>query len=230
MKIGSESWWSPINPDTSKLEMTRLILFGMSEMSHSGTMANKPTSRMLCGNRKESSSDSQILRKERALAYVRRANLANNSATKEPWWIEAMNVEIQALCKNDTWDLVRRSPHRKVIGYIWIYKINYNVESSVNLYKARLVAKGYAQTCGVYYEETFAQWQSWQLLDIEVIRTPVEIMISQQHYILNLLYKFGIWSKYFFLYNLVLPSTTICLRNTLHANVLAWWTIIPPHP
>ena len=28
-------------------------------------------------------------------------------------------------------------------------------------------------------------------LDIEVIRTPVKIIISQCHYILNLLYKFG---------------------------------------
>ena len=61
-------------------------------------------------------------------------------------------------------------------------QVKYNVDCFVNSYKARLVAKGYAQTHGVDYEETFA---------LEVIRTPAGIMISQRHYILNLLYKFG---------------------------------------
>ena len=67
-----------------------------------------------------------------------------------------MNEEIQALCKNETCDLVPHSPHNKAIGCRWIFKVKYNVNSSLNRYKAQLVAKGYAQTHSVDYEETFA--------------------------------------------------------------------------
>ena len=67
-----------------------------------------------------------------------------------------MNEEIQALRKNETWDFVPTSPHKKAIGCRWIYKVKYNADGSVNRYKARLVAKGYAQMHGVDYKETFA--------------------------------------------------------------------------
>ena len=67
-----------------------------------------------------------------------------------------MNEEMQALYKNETWDLVPNSPHKKAIRCRWIYKVKYNADDSVNRYKARLVAKGYTQTHGVEYEETFA--------------------------------------------------------------------------
>ena len=63
---------------------------------------------------------------------------------------------MQALSKNETWDLVPHSPHKKAIGCRWIYKVKYNADGSVNRYKARLIAKGYAQAQGVDYEETFA--------------------------------------------------------------------------
>ena len=67
-----------------------------------------------------------------------------------------MNEELQALSKNETWDFVPHSPHKKEIGCRWIYKVKYNADGSVNCYNARLVAKGYAQTHDIYYEETFA--------------------------------------------------------------------------
>ena len=38
----------------------------------------------------------------------------------------------------------------------WIYKVKYNIDSSVNRYKAQLVEKGYVQMHGVDYKETFA--------------------------------------------------------------------------
>ena len=79
-----------------------------------------------------------------------------SEAAKNPRWIGAMNEEMQALRKNETWDLVPTSPRNKAIGCRWIYKVKYNVDGSVNRYKARLVAKGYAQMHGVDYEETFA--------------------------------------------------------------------------
>ena len=77
-------------------------------------------------------------------------------AAKDPWWVKAMSEEMRALCKNETWNLVPDSPHRKAIGCKWIYKVKYNVDGSVNCYEAKLVAKGYAQTHGIDYEESLS--------------------------------------------------------------------------
>ena len=48
-----------------------------------------------------------------------------SEAAKDRQWIEAMNEEMHALCKNKTWDLVHSSPHKKAIDCRWIYKIKY---------------------------------------------------------------------------------------------------------
>ena len=77
-------------------------------------------------------------------------------ASKDPRWAETMNEEMKSLNKNETWDLVPHSPHKKEIGCRWIFMVKYNVDGSVNHCKARLIAKGHAQTHGVDYEETFA--------------------------------------------------------------------------
>ena len=81
-----------------------------------------------------------------------------------------MNEEMQALSKNEKWDLVPHSPHKKAIGCRWIYKVKYNVDGSVNRYKARLVAKGYAQTHSVDYEETFAPVEK-----MTIVRTVIAL-------------------------------------------------------
>ena len=57
-------------------------------------------------------------------------------AAKNPRWVEAMNEEMQALRKNETWDLVPHSPHKKEIGCRWIYKVKYNVDGFINHYIA----------------------------------------------------------------------------------------------
>ena len=53
-----------------------------------------------------------------------------------------MNEEMQAMRKNKTWELIPTSPRKKAIGCVWIYKVKYNVDGSVNRYKERLIAKG----------------------------------------------------------------------------------------
>ena len=68
-------------------------------------------------------------------------------AAKDPWWVEAINEDMQSLSKNETWDLIPPSHHEKAIGCWWIFKVKHNSDNTVNRYKARLVAKGYAQTC-----------------------------------------------------------------------------------
>ena len=61
----------------------------------------------------------------------------------KPRWVDAINEEMVALCKNETWDLVPRPLNKKAIGCKWIYKVKHNVDDFVNRLNARVVAKGY---------------------------------------------------------------------------------------
>ncbi|BBN70448.1 hypothetical protein Prudu_1477S000700 [Prunus dulcis] len=71
-------------------------------------------------------------------------------------WMDAMNVEIDTLNKNKTWDLVPLPRGKKAIGCRWVFTLKHKADGSIDRYKARLVAKGYTQTYRVDYLETFA--------------------------------------------------------------------------
>ncbi|XP_078160139.1 uncharacterized protein LOC144555617 [Carex rostrata] len=79
-----------------------------------------------------------------------------NEANQDPIWRKAIKDELQALEKNDTWDVVCLPKGKKPVGCKWVYKIKYNSDGTVERYKARLVAKGFTQTYGIDYQETFA--------------------------------------------------------------------------
>ena len=70
-------------------------------------------------------------------------------------WRHAMKMEIDALKKNKTSevvDLVRE----KLVGYKWVFSMKYKADGSLERYKSRLVVKGYTQMYGVDYQDTFA--------------------------------------------------------------------------
>lgn len=73
-----------------------------------------------------------------------------------PLWKEAMDEEIRALEKNETWSLVTKPKGARLIKTKWVYKIKLNPNGTVERYKARLVAKGYSQIPDVDYKETYA--------------------------------------------------------------------------
>lgn len=77
-------------------------------------------------------------------------------ASHNKLWVEDMNKEIQALHRNDTWELVDLPKGKKAIGSKWVYKVKLKSDGSLERCKARLVAKGYNQRYGVDYEETFS--------------------------------------------------------------------------
>ncbi|KAM1000143.1 hypothetical protein ACFX2A_006928 [Malus domestica] len=77
-------------------------------------------------------------------------------ALSDPKWVNAMQVEMEALEKNCTWDLVPLPNGKKAVGCRWVFTIKHKADGSIDRYKARLVAKGYTQTYGVDYQETFA--------------------------------------------------------------------------
>ncbi|KAM1164645.1 hypothetical protein ACFX13_024764 [Malus domestica] len=74
----------------------------------------------------------------------------------DPKWVNAMKVEMEALEKNSTWDLVPLPNGKKVVGCRWVFTIKHKADGSINRYKARLVDKGYTQTYGADYHEMFA--------------------------------------------------------------------------
>ncbi|KAJ0752905.1 putative RNA-directed DNA polymerase [Helianthus annuus] len=77
-------------------------------------------------------------------------------AIKDPRWIEAMNSEMEALYRNNTWVIVDLPKDRKPIGCKWVYRIKYKANGEIERYKARLVAKGFNQREGIDFGETFS--------------------------------------------------------------------------
>ncbi|CAL9027038.1 unnamed protein product [Prunus brigantina] len=77
-------------------------------------------------------------------------------ALSNPKWVDAMQVEMEALNKNATWELVPLPKGKKAVGCRWVFTLKHKADGSIDRYKARLVAKGYTQTYGVDYTETFA--------------------------------------------------------------------------
>ncbi|TXG48988.1 hypothetical protein EZV62_024863 [Acer yangbiense] len=67
-----------------------------------------------------------------------------------------MATKIEALEKNNTWDLVPLPSSHKAIGCKWVFKVKYHSDGSIERYKAHLVAKGYNQIESLDYHDTFA--------------------------------------------------------------------------
>jgi hypothetical protein len=66
-----------------------------------------------------------------------------------------MKEELKMIERNQMWELVDISQHKKAIGVRWVYRTKLNSDGYVNKYKARLVVKGYARMFGVDFSETF---------------------------------------------------------------------------
>jgi len=77
-------------------------------------------------------------------------------ALDDPKWKRAMEEEMEALQKNNTWQLVSPPQGKRAVGCRWVFTVKHNADGSVNRYKARLVAQGFTQTYGIDYDETFA--------------------------------------------------------------------------
>ena len=71
-------------------------------------------------------------------------------------WGEAINEEMRALNKNDTWVIVPRPTNQNIVGSKWVFKIKHKADGSIERYKARLVAKGFSQQPGTDYDDTYA--------------------------------------------------------------------------
>ncbi|KAL0342632.1 UNVERIFIED_CONTAM: Retrovirus-related Pol polyprotein from transposon TNT 1-94 [Sesamum calycinum] len=70
-------------------------------------------------------------------------------------WGQAMETELDALHKNNTWDVTPLPKDKKAIGCRLIYKLKFKADGSVDKYKARVVAKGYNQIEEIDYVDSF---------------------------------------------------------------------------
>ncbi|KAJ0890765.1 putative RNA-directed DNA polymerase [Helianthus annuus] len=139
-----------------------------------------------------------------SVAYISSLNKTSepnsySEASKDPRWIEAMNLEMEALMRNQTWELVDLPSGRKPIGSKWVYRVKYKANGEVERYKARLVAKGYNQREGLDFGETFspvvkmvtvrcilslAVQNSWTLYQLDINNAFLYGSISEDVYML----------------------------------------------
>lgn len=66
-----------------------------------------------------------------------------------------MKKEIDALIKNQTWEVCSPPKNRRILKTKWVFKIKRNPQEESQRFKARLVARGYEQIQGEDYNETF---------------------------------------------------------------------------
>jgi hypothetical protein len=79
-----------------------------------------------------------------------------SEALQNPKWATAMQVEMDVLQANQTWELVPLPSDEKTVGCKWVFTVKYLADGSVDWYKACLVAKGFTQVQGKYFGATFA--------------------------------------------------------------------------
>nr|GEX21172.1 putative reverse transcriptase, RNA-dependent DNA polymerase, Gag-polypeptide of LTR copia-type [Tanacetum cinerariifolium] len=87
-------------------------------------------------------------------------------------WVEAMNNEMEALFRNNTWILTDLPVNKKTVGCKWLFKIKYKSFDAIEKYKAKLVAKGFSQREGIDYEETFSP-----VVKMVVVRCIISLVV-----------------------------------------------------
>ena len=58
-------------------------------------------------------------------------------------WKDAMDVEMESIVDNGTWELAQLPDGHMTIGLKWVYRVKRDPAGNVVKHKARLVAKGY---------------------------------------------------------------------------------------
>lgn len=95
-------------------------------------------------------------------------------------WKYAIKEEVDALNKNDTWEVVPKPEEKNVIGSKWVFKVKRNSNGQIERYKARLCAKGFSQIQGEDYQETFAPTTRFDTVRIALANAVKEKQIISQ--------------------------------------------------
>ncbi|GJZ21031.1 ribonuclease H-like domain-containing protein [Tanacetum coccineum] len=84
-------------------------------------------------------------------------------ALKDNNWVEAMNNEIEALNKNNTWSICVLPPGRKPIGCKWLFKIKYKASGDIE--RLGLWQKVLVREKVLTMMKPLVLWLKWLLLD-----------------------------------------------------------------
>ncbi|XP_016185136.1 uncharacterized protein LOC107626746 [Arachis ipaensis] len=66
-------------------------------------------------------------------------------AVAHPCWREVIQSELEALKKNQTWQITIFSHGKRAIGCKWVFRIKFLPDGTIKKYKARLVDKDFTQ-------------------------------------------------------------------------------------
>ncbi|GJU80865.1 putative RNA-directed DNA polymerase [Tanacetum coccineum] len=94
-------------------------------------------------------------------------------ASQHKHWVDAMNAKMDALYRNNTWEIVDLPVGRNEIGSKWVWKIKYKSDGEIERYKARLVAKGFNQREGIDFDETFSP-----VVKIVIVRCLINLVVQ----------------------------------------------------
>jgi hypothetical protein len=109
------------------------------------------------------------------LALISYQPIYFEEAVKEEKWVDAMNEEIEAIERNNTWGLVDLPSGKNSIGVKWVYKTKFNEKGKVEKHKARLVEKRFSQQPGIDYGETFAP-----LAHLDTVRVVLAVVAQNK--------------------------------------------------
>lgn len=90
-------------------------------------------------------------------------------------WRNAVGKEVVALEDSNTWDITDLPPGKEAIGCLWIFKIKYNADGTIERHKARLVVNGKSQVEGEDYKETFAP-----VVKMTTVRALLRLVAAKQ--------------------------------------------------
>ena len=67
-----------------------------------------------------------------------------------------MEDEINALKKNNTFDVVDKPIGRNIVGSKWVFKTKKNTDGTLERFRARAVAQGFSQAPGFDFDNAIA--------------------------------------------------------------------------
>lgn len=99
-------------------------------------------------------------------------------------WEEAIQEELRALHKNNTWTLSELPSDRKAINCKWVFTVKRGESGNIIQYRARLVAKGCSQTKGLDFNETYSP-----VSRLTTLRILLSVANEKQYYIHQMDFK-----------------------------------------